>query len=145
MILGKAAVYISLSMLSNNAAFICLPLASVCNMYLFVSGDSLLIGNQPCCRRRREKGLAPVACTLLFGSQPAVLQLFSLRDCRYLNWGAVSGAHPCTGQEVTGGEATPLLSRFPAALPAAPSKGTCVGAVFECQVLLWDTKIWQRK
>lgn len=79
MILGKTAIYISLSMLSNNSAFVCLPLASVCNIYLFVSGDFLLIGNQPCCRRCGEKGLALVACALFFGSQPAVLQLFSLQ------------------------------------------------------------------
>lgn len=61
MVLGKAAINISLSMLLNSSAFISLPLASVCKICVFVSGDFLLVGKQPCRRKWREKGLAPVA------------------------------------------------------------------------------------
>lgn len=86
MIWGEAAVCISFLMLSDISALFCLPLAPVCSIYLFVSGDfsASVIPRLPTngcpamSRRCREKGLAPVACALWLRSQPAVLQLLSL-------------------------------------------------------------------
>lgn len=50
MVLGEAAVHISLCTLSENSGFICVPLD------LFVPGGFLQTGNQPPCRRREERG-----------------------------------------------------------------------------------------
>lgn len=140
---GKTTIYISLSMLSNNSAFICLPLASVCDIYLFVSGHFLLIGNQPCPRRCRGKGLAPVACAPLCGSQPAVLQLFSLPRPQGFKLGGFPELTPMLG----GRRWEAKVPHCPAGSPAAgsPLQGDVWGAVCECQVLLWDTGLRRRK
>lgn len=141
MILWKAAIYISLSMLLNNSAFICLPLASVCSIYLFISGDFLLTGTQPCWGQMWGEGVGSGGlCPVVLFPASCSAAVFTLRLQGFTLRG-VPGAHPCTGQ-VTGGKATPVSSCSLPPCLQPPPRGMPVGAAFECEVLLWDTKIW---
>lgn len=95
MVLGEAAVYISLCTLSENSGFICVPLD------LFVPGGFLQTANQLPHRRCGERGWLQWPVPRCLVSSQLFCSSFR-RETQGFKLGRFPGAQRCREQEVTG-------------------------------------------